>query len=67
MEQQASRDLELSRRKNAIFIKIRSNGGKLVSPLESRGRERELFVDNLLVRIHYHRDDYVNRPRAMGI
>jgi len=26
--------------------------------------ERELFIDNLLVR---HRDDLVDRPRAMGV
>jgi hypothetical protein len=28
-------------------------------------REREFFIDNLLVRIH--RDDLVDRPRAMGV
>ena len=30
--------------------------------------EREFFIDNLLVRIDsYHRDDEVDRPRAMGV
>jgi len=29
--------------------------------------EWEFFIDNLLVRIHYHRDDFVDRPRAMGV
>ena len=28
--------------------------------------EREFFIGNLLVRIHYHRDDFIDRPRAMG-
>ena len=29
--------------------------------------ETEFVIDNLLVRIHYHRDDKVHRPRAMGV
>jgi len=28
--------------------------------------EREFFIDNLLVRIHFHRDDSVDRPRDMA-
>ena len=26
----------------------------------------EIFIDNLLVRIHYHREDEVTQPRALG-
>ena len=31
-----------------------------------REREREFFIANLLARIHYHRDDWLDRSRASG-
>ena len=35
-------------------------------PVRKGGREREFLIDNLLIRIHfYHRDDLVDRPRAI--
>jgi len=44
--------LESNKEEEAVRGGRRSTA--LLSPF---GREREFFIDNLLVRIHYHRDD----------
>jgi len=37
-------------------------------PFYGRAKAREFFIDNLMVRIHFYRqDDLVDRPCAMGV
>ena len=47
----------------------RGGGVELVAALSTSRREREFFIDNLLVRIHLIMSQMflVDQPRAMGV